>query len=79
MDDEDFDETETAAGVARLNWTDPFFVAFVLAKGIADAFSDAARTAILILGAHSNWIVERQKFAEGAGRDIESLTGRSDA
>jgi hypothetical protein len=78
MDEDDYEETEHI-GAARLNWTDPFVVAFILAKGIADAMSEAAQTATLILGAHSNWLVDRQRFAESAGRDIESLTGRSDA
>ncbi len=50
-----------------------------LIRGIAYTVGETADLAILMLAQHSQRITDRQRFAESAGRDIESLTGRSDA
>lgn len=77
--DEEYGEYAPTPSPARLNWTDPLVLAVAFFRGVAYAAGETADLALIMLAQHSQLILNRQRFRESIGRDIESLTGRSDA
>lgn len=73
MDDEfvTFEVAETVS--RRFRRQDLFVIGLQLVNGVANAVASATETAMVLAGAHVNWMVDQEDFHQEAALEIESL------